>query len=191
MRFYGFKDIVPGRRFAMKAMLASGVAVFCGTGIAMANQSSQANMIQAEAQAQIARATMQAATALNRLDQGPVNPQQVSNPAGLETAAPAAPVADPRPNFKLADLPTELRRPVTIKWQGPVMGALKEIAKDINYTYLKPPAMPVTPPMVTLDMKAKPAADVLYTIGTRVSQFGKVVVDPNNKTVQFVGKKGN
>ncbi len=188
MRFYN-NGFMPGRRGMTMAAIFSSIVMTGGP--AMANQATQANMIQAEAQAQIARATMQAASALNRLDQGPVDPQQVSNPAGLETAAPAAPVATPRPNFKLADLPPELRRPVTIKWQGTVTGALKKIAQNINYTYLKPPAATVTPPMVTLDMKNKPAADVLYTIGTRVSQFGKVVVNPNSKTIQFVAKKGN
>lgn len=187
MRFMTPARAVRPRRLALLAgvaLLVLPAMAFAGSGPG-ANPDS-ATMIQAEAQQALAHATQQAAAALDRMDQGPVDPQKVATPKGVHIAAPAAPVADPAPKIDLAKLPPALRRPVTISWHGSVQGALKTIARRIDYRYVPPATAPATPRMIVLHEKAKPAALLLREIGSRVAQYGKVVVDPNHRTIGLV-----
>ena len=93
--------------------------------------SQQIAMIQAEAQAQVARSTAAAAVALKQLDDGPVHPEVVKTPAGVTIAAPKAPEAKPLPNFDYSKLPPELARPGSIRAEsvhvGPYPAALKKL----------------------------------------------------------------
>lgn len=146
-------------------------------------QSSQA-LIAAEADSQLQQATASTLSALNQLDGTPSTPQQVSTPAGVTLAAPA-PVAAPQARVPLTNLPDDLKRPMTINWTGPVSGALKQIAQEINYTYLPPVNTPATPPMITLAEHNEPVAYVLQDVGARISSFGKLIIDPNKRTLQF------
>jgi hypothetical protein len=84
--------------------------------------STQAAMIQAEAQAEVAKSTAAAAAALASLAEGPVHPMVVNTPANVTVATPAAP-ATKLPPIDYSKLPPDLARPVTIKWNGPVDGA--------------------------------------------------------------------
>lgn len=146
-------------------------------------QASQ-TLIAAEANSQLQQATTATLKALDQLDGTPSNPQQISTPAGVTIAAPA-PVAAPQARVPLANLPADLKRPMTINWTGPVSGALKQIAQEINYTYLPPANTPATPPMITLAEHNEPVAYVLQDIGARISSFGKLVINPNQRTLQF------
>ena len=80
-------------------------------------------MIQAEAQAELAKSTAAAAAALASLAEGPVHPMVVNTPANVTVAAPAAPASAALPPIDYSKLPPDLARPVTIKWNGPVDGA--------------------------------------------------------------------
>lgn len=146
-------------------------------------QASQ-TLIAAEADSQLQQATSATLKALDQLDGTPATPQNISTPAGVTIAAPA-PVAAPQARVPLTNLPADLKRPMSINWTGPVSGALKQIAQEINYTYLPPANTPATPPMITLAEHNEPVAYVLQDIGARVSSFGKLVINPNNRTLQF------
>lgn len=146
---------------------------------------SQVQAVQAEAESNLARAFAEANQALTQLNNGPVDPQQVSTPKGVSVAAPAAPVKTSLPKIDLAKLPVDLRRPVTIRWNGPVEGAIKKIAAQMNYKVLPPTHKPATPPTIVLVKKKVPAAIVLQDIGARIRTYGKLVVSPGARTIQF------
>jgi hypothetical protein len=148
-------------------------------------------LIQAEGQAEVAKATAAAAAALDGLAQGPVHPIQVNTPANVVVAAPMAPRLTPLPPIDYTKLPPDLARKVTIKWNGPVSGAIQAVAQQINYTFLPTLNQPATPPNILLDENGTPAVALFQKIGAQVAQYGTVSVDPNKRTVQLIIKPAN
>lgn len=145
-------------------------------------------MIQAEAQAEVAKSTAAAAAALASLAEGPVHPMVVNTPANVAVAAPAAPASASLPPIDYSRLPPDLARPVTIKWNGPVDGAIRAIAQQINYTVLPSANNLATPPNILLDENGTPAAGLFEKIGAQVAQYATISVDPNKRTVQIIVK---
>ena len=173
-------------RIRSKAVLAVLALVAGMPALAHADaMTTEAQAVQAEAESNLARAFTEASQALSQLDNGPVDPQQVATPKGVAIAAPAAPVQAALPKIDLARLPAQLRRPVTIRWNGPVEGAIRKLAAQINYTVLPPTHTPATPPTIVLVKNKVPAAIVLQDIGARIRTYGKLVVSPAARTIQF------
>lgn len=186
-----------GRRFLGKRVLILAAAGF-GALLSVSGHrafaddgngdATQAALIQAEGQADVARSTAAAAAALDSLAQGPVHPLAVSAPAGVVVAAPAAPVRAALPPIDYSKLPPDLARPVTIKWDGPVDGAIAAVAQQINYTVIPSPRQAASPPNILLDEKGVPAAALFQKIGAQVAQYGVVSLNPNKRTVQLIIK---
>lgn len=184
------REIILGKRILILAAAGFGTMFsICGHRAFaddVSGDATQAALIQAEGQAAVAKSTAAAAAALDSLAQGPVHPLLVSTPANVVVAAPAPPVRAALPPIDYSKLPPDLARPVTIKWNGPVDGAIRAVAQQINYTVLPSLSQAVTPPNILLDETAVPAAALFQKIGAQVAQYGTVSLNPNKRTVQLI-----
>lgn len=151
-------------------------------GVALAQSAASAQMVQAEAETNLTRAFQSANAALAKLNGTPVVAAPVKTPKGVSVAAPPPP-SQPAPKIDLAALPAALSTPVSIKWDGPLMGALKNIAGQIGYSVTQNGKLGPTTQVITLVENKVPFALVLQTIGAKISGYARITVNPKLKTI--------
>jgi defect-in-organelle-trafficking protein DotD len=99
--------------------------------------------------------------------------------------APVAPVVDD------AGLPPELRRKATIEFSGPSVELARELAQDIGYGFFETGHRPSNPGLISIDAKDESVAKVLEDVGLQSQKFATVIVDPNQRKVEFRYESGD
>ncbi|WP_456717760.1 MULTISPECIES: DotD/TraH family lipoprotein [unclassified Bradyrhizobium] len=89
------------------------------------------------------------------------------------------------PSLDVTGLPPELRRQATMTWSGPGVAAARETAGLMGYEFRVVGNPPGTPPMVNVNARDLPVAKILEDIGLQVQGTAQVVVDANQKRVEF------
>jgi len=77
---------------------------------------------------------------------------------------------------------------VSLKWSGDAVGAIKVIAKMIDYTVNIDGTRPIAPVSAVVDTINEPAFSVLEDIGWQVGSFVAVSVNEDNRSIHVVYK---
>lgn len=85
----------------------------------------------------------------------------------------------------LPNAPTELRRTVTLTWNGPIEPVAKLLADRATYSFTATGNPPPTQIMVNIDVKAEPLVNVLRSIGLQMGERGTLRVDPNQRVIEI------
>lgn len=81
-------------------------------------------------------------------------------------------------------------RMASVTWDGPVLPLLKKIAAATDYHVTVIGKSPAIPPLVSLDMKNKPIADILRNVMYQVVMKATIAVYPSTHTIEL-RYKGN
>ena len=87
-------------------------------------------------------------------------------------------------------MPPELRRASTVEFSGPAVELVRELAQNIGYAFIETGAHPANPGLVSVDAKDIPVAKVLEDVGLQAQKFATVIIDPNQKRVEFRNERG-
>lgn len=95
------------------------------------------------------------------------------------------------PPVDVAALPPELKVPVTMEWSGPADEAVRQLAKKSGYSFrIVGSASSSTPLMADLSLHDIVLGQAFADVGLQVNPFASVVVDPNNRSVEFRNETG-
>lgn len=81
--------------------------------------------------------------------------------------------------------PQELRRTITVNWNGPIEPILQHIADRAGYEVQVNGDVPPAPVVVTLTARQKMVIDVLRDLGLQAGRRADVVVDPERHVVEL------
>lgn len=85
----------------------------------------------------------------------------------------------------IPDAPTELRRSVTLAWNGPVEPAAKLLADRASYVFQTIGDAPATALTINVDVRATPIITVLRSIGAQLGNRATLKVDPNARVIEI------
>lgn len=85
----------------------------------------------------------------------------------------------------MPNAPTELRRSVTLTWNGPIEPVAKMLADRASYTFNTAGNAPPTQIMINIDVRAEPVINVLRSIGLQMGERGNLRVDPNQRVIEI------
>lgn len=80
-------------------------------------------------------------------------------------------------------VPSELQRPLTWRFSGPMDEAARVMANHLGYAFTAPDAGPALP-AVRIEARDMPALDVFRTIGMQAGDRATVAVDPQRRVVE-------
>lgn len=104
----------------------------------------------------------------------------------LETLAAVERARTPSTSMAPIDnVPTELRRAVTVNWTGPLEPIAKTLADRAGYGFLVLGSEPGIPVVVSLDVENTPVIDALRDLGLQLGMRGDVKVDARSKMVEI------
>lgn len=86
---------------------------------------------------------------------------------------------------KLHALPAEMSEKTTVDWSGPGVGLVKELAREIGYSFITSGNAPPVEPMISLRQNQIPMAKVLENVGVQISPRADVIVDPNARRIEY------
>ncbi|MDE0409553.1 MAG: DotD/TraH family lipoprotein [Alphaproteobacteria bacterium] len=87
--------------------------------------------------------------------------------------------------LSLADVPPELRRPVTLDWIGPVETLAETLAQYAGYRFAMAGPSPVRPAMVAVWAEDVSLIEVLRDAGLQAGSAATLVVDAGRRTVRL------
>lgn len=85
----------------------------------------------------------------------------------------------------IPNAPTELRRSITMSWNGPVEPLARMLADRASYGFQTIGDAPPTPPVVNVNVRAEPVITVLRSVGLQLGNRGTLKVDPNRRVVEI------
>lgn len=88
-------------------------------------------------------------------------------------------------DIALPDAPTELRRSITLNWNGPVEPVARLLADRAGYKFQAIGAPPPTGLLVQVDARAEPVVSVLRSIGLQMGNRAILKVNPNTRVVEI------
>jgi len=150
------------------AALASAAISLAACAVPAAPPGSYDPAIRTEVDQQLAQTSARAANALETLAM-----------IQRTRTEPAAPVLDD------ASLPAELRRKATVEFTGPAIELVRELAQNLGYAFIETGNQPANPGLVTVDAHDTTVAKVLEDTGLQAQRFATVVVDPNQRRIEF------
>ena len=93
-----------------------------------------------------------------------------------------------------AEVPPELRRPVTLDWIGPLEALAETLSRYAGYRFVVAGAAPVRPVMAAVTAEQTPLIEVLRDVGIQAGSAATLVVNANDRTVRLdwsaPGKEG-
>lgn len=131
----------------------------------------------------------------------PGNPQMVAQPdsvnvmladaadraaSALETLASVEQTRTPVPAVAtIPNAPAELRRGVTVEWNGPVEPMVQALTAQTGYTYQAFGDQPPVPLIIALKTTNRPAIEVFRDIGLQLGGRATLKVDANRRVVEL------
>lgn len=104
----------------------------------------------------------------------------------LETLASVERARTPATNMAPIDnVPTELRRAITVNWTGPIEPIAKTLADRAGYGFLVLGNTPSIPVVVSLDVENTRVIDALRDLGLQLGMRGDVKVDARSRMVEI------
>ena len=104
----------------------------------------------------------------------------------LETLAAVEKTRTPATQMSpVTNVPTELRRSITVNWVGPIEPIAKTLADRAGYGFLVLGSQPSIPVVVSIDAENSRVVDVLRDIGLQLGMRGDVKVDAKSKMVEI------
>ena len=85
----------------------------------------------------------------------------------------------------LADVPSELGRPVTLDWIGPLETLAETLAQYAGYSFAMAGPSPVRPAMVAVRAEDTPLIEVLRDAGLQAGSAATLAVDAGRRTVRL------
>ncbi len=85
----------------------------------------------------------------------------------------------------ISDVPTELRRAISVNWVGPIEPIAKTLADRAGYGFLVLGNQPAVPVVVSVDAENTRVVDVLRDVGLQLGMRGDVKVDANARMVEI------
>ncbi len=103
----------------------------------------------------------------------------------LETLAAVEQARSPEVSVApIEDVPTELRRAITVNWVGPVEPIAEKLASRAGYAYQAIGTPPPIPLVVSVDAENMPVIDVLRSLGLQLGVRGNIRVDGRRRMVE-------
>lgn len=107
--------------------------------------------------------------------------------AALQTLAAVEQARTPQANMNLPPAaPQELRRTVTVNWNGPITGIAKTLADRAGYRLDVTGATPPVPVVVNISAYQRPVIEVLRDVGLQAGSRASVIVDSDRRVVEIV-----
>lgn len=88
-------------------------------------------------------------------------------------------------DIALPNAPAELRRSVTLNWNGPVESVARLLADRAGYQFQAIGAPPPTGLLVRVDARAEQVVSVLRSIGLQMGNRATLKVNPNTRVVEI------
>ena len=88
-------------------------------------------------------------------------------------------------DLSIPDAPTELRRSITLAWNGPLEPAAKLLADRASYAFQTIGEAPPTGITVNIDVRATPVITALRSIGAQMGNRATLKVDPNARVIEI------
>ncbi len=85
----------------------------------------------------------------------------------------------------IPNAPTELRRSITLAWNGPIEPVTRMLADRASYVFQTVGDPPVTPILVNVDVRGQQLVTVLRSIGLQMGTRGTLKVDPNRRVIEI------
>ncbi len=92
------------------------------------------------------------------------------------------PAADMAP---VKNVPSELRRAITVNWVGPIEPIAKTLADRAGYGFVVLGSTPAIPVVVSVDAENTRVIDVLRDVGLQLGMRGDVKVDAESKMIEI------
>jgi len=131
------------------------------------------------AEARLADAAVRAEAALSALAR--IEAAQATPPNAERPVSSSLPGSSPVP----AEVPPELRRPVTLDWIGPLEALAETLARYAGYRFVVAGAAPVRPVMAAVTAEETPLIEVLRDIGLQAGSAATLVVNASDGTVRL------
>ncbi len=104
----------------------------------------------------------------------------------LETLAAVEKARTPATEMSpVANVPSELRRTITVNWVGPIEPIAKTLADRAGYGFLVLGSDPAIPVVVSIDAENARVVDVLRDIGLQLGMRGDVKVDAQARMIEI------
>lgn len=104
----------------------------------------------------------------------------------LETLASVEQYRSPAPSVAtIPNAPTELRRGVTVEWNGPAEPMVEALTAKTGYTYQTFGAKPPVPLVIALKTTNRPAIEVFRDIGLQLGGRANLKVDAARRVVEL------
>ncbi len=83
-----------------------------------------------------------------------------------------------------------LKKPLTLKWAGPLEPAAKVVSRMIGYRFKRTGSAPVKEVLIHIDARQQPAFDVLRDMGWQAGQNTGLIIHETSKIIElvYVGK---
>lgn len=82
-------------------------------------------------------------------------------------------------------LPADSVQPVTVHWNGPVEGFLKDIAARAGYDFKATGVAPANPAMIAISADEEPLFGVVRRAGAKVHDYAEVAFNPSARTIEI------
>ncbi len=83
------------------------------------------------------------------------------------------------------NVPTELRRTITVNWVGPIAPIAKTLSDRAGYGFIILGNEPAVPAVVSIDAENTRVIDVLRDIGLQLGMRGDIKVDASSKMIEI------
>lgn len=85
----------------------------------------------------------------------------------------------------IPNAPAELKRGVTVEWNGPAESMIQALTTKTGYTYQSFGAQPAVPLVVNVKATNRPAIEVFRDIGLQLGGRANLKVDANRRVVEL------
>ena len=85
----------------------------------------------------------------------------------------------------IPNAPTELRRSITLSWNGPIEPVGRLLADRASYEFQIIGDAPPTALIVNIDVRDEPVINVLRSTGLQLGTRGTLKVDPNRRVIEL------
>ncbi len=85
----------------------------------------------------------------------------------------------------IPNAPTELRRSITLAWNGPAEPAIKLLADRASYAFQAVGDAPASQLTINVDVRATPLITVLRSVGAQLGNRATLRVDPNARVIEL------
>lgn len=85
----------------------------------------------------------------------------------------------------IPNAPAELRRSITLAWNGPAEPAVRLLADRASYAFQSIGDAPAAGLNINVDVRATPLITVLRSVGAQLGNRATLKVDPNARTIEL------